>query len=115
METFGGLVDETASYRMYVQMRLFSFAVSTVLLGTHKTSNHNRPYETRKNPFSSRRGDYQVLYLESSLPILILRKAQHTVPAVMILKEFSDVPDVLYYLLQQKHGAMIGPTCHGCK
>jgi hypothetical protein len=32
----------------------------------------------------------------------------------LILKEFSDMPDVLYYLLQQ-HGAMIGPTCHGCK
>jgi hypothetical protein len=26
----------------------------------------------------------------------------------LILKEFSDMPDVLYYLLQQKHGAMIG-------
>ena len=33
----------------------------------------------------------------------------------LMLKEFSDMPDVLYYLLQQKHGAMIGPTCHGCK
>ena len=33
----------------------------------------------------------------------------------LILKEFSDMPDVLYYLLQQKNGAMIGPTCHGCK
>jgi hypothetical protein len=33
----------------------------------------------------------------------------------LILKEFSEMPDVLYYLLQQKHGAMIGPTCHGCK
>ena len=33
----------------------------------------------------------------------------------LILNEFSDVPDALYYLLQQKHGAMIGPTCHGCK
>ena len=32
----------------------------------------------------------------------------------LILNEFSDMPDVLYYLLQQKHGAMIGPTCHGC-
>jgi hypothetical protein len=28
----------------------------------------------------------------------------------LILKEFSDMPDVLYYLLQQKHGTMIGPT-----
>ena len=28
----------------------------------------------------------------------------------LILKKFSDMPDVLYYLLQQKHGAMIGPT-----
>ena len=28
----------------------------------------------------------------------------------LILKEFSDMPDVLYYLLQQKHGAMVGPT-----
>ena len=33
----------------------------------------------------------------------------------LILNEFSDMPDVLLYLLQQKHGAMIGPTCHGCK
>ena len=33
----------------------------------------------------------------------------------VILKEFSDMPDVLYYLLQQKHGAMIGPMCQGCK
>ena len=33
----------------------------------------------------------------------------------LILKEFSDVPDVLYYLLHQKNGAMIGPTRHGCK
>ena len=33
----------------------------------------------------------------------------------LILEEFSDMPDVLYYLLQQKNGAMIGPTCHGCK
>ena len=33
----------------------------------------------------------------------------------LILKEFSDMPEVLYYLLQQKHGAMIGPTGHGCK
>jgi hypothetical protein len=34
----------------------------------------------------------------------------------LILKEFSGMPDVLYYLLQQKHGAMIGPcTRHGCK
>ena len=31
----------------------------------------------------------------------------------LILKKFSDMPDVLYYLLQQKHGAMIGPT--SCK
>ena len=31
----------------------------------------------------------------------------------LILKEFSDLPDVLYYLLQQKNGAMVGPTCHG--
>ena len=41
-----------------------------------------------------------------------------TVPSCawpLILKEFSDMSDVLYYLLQQKHGAMIGPTCHGCK
>ena len=29
----------------------------------------------------------------------------------LILQEFSDMPDVLYYLLHQKHGAMIGPTC----
>ena len=28
----------------------------------------------------------------------------------LILKEFSAMPDVLYYLLQQKHGAMIGPA-----
>ena len=34
----------------------------------------------------------------------------------LILKELSDMPDVLYYLLQQKHGAMIGPsTRQGCK
>jgi hypothetical protein len=33
----------------------------------------------------------------------------------LILKKFSDMPDVLYYLLQQKHGAMIGPTRDGCK
>jgi hypothetical protein len=33
----------------------------------------------------------------------------------LVLKEFSDMPDVLYYLLQQKHGAMIGPTRQGCK
>jgi hypothetical protein len=33
----------------------------------------------------------------------------------LILKEFSDMPDVLYYLLQQKHGAMIGPTRQCCK
>ena len=33
----------------------------------------------------------------------------------LILKEFSDMPDVLYYLLQQKHGAMLGPTHQGCK
>jgi predicted Rossmann fold nucleotide-binding protein DprA/Smf involved in DNA uptake len=33
----------------------------------------------------------------------------------LILKEFSDMPDVLYYLLlQQKNGAMIGHSCHGC-
>ena len=32
----------------------------------------------------------------------------------LILKQFSDMPDVLYCLLQQKHGAMIGPTRHGC-
>jgi hypothetical protein len=41
-----------------------------------------------------------------------------TVPSCawpLILKEFSDMSDVLYYLLQQKHGAMIGPTCHGRK
>ena len=31
----------------------------------------------------------------------------------LILKKFSDMSDVLYYLLQQKHGAMIGPTRHG--
>ena len=28
----------------------------------------------------------------------------------LILKESSNMPDFLYYLLQQKHGAMIGPT-----
>jgi hypothetical protein len=28
----------------------------------------------------------------------------------LILKEFSDMPDVRYYLLQQKHGVIIGPT-----
>jgi len=33
----------------------------------------------------------------------------------LILKEFSGMPDVLYYLLQQKHGAMIVPTGQGCK
>jgi hypothetical protein len=34
----------------------------------------------------------------------------------LMLREFSDMPDILYYLLQRKHGAtMIGPTCHGCK
>ena len=33
----------------------------------------------------------------------------------LVLNEFSDMSDVLYYLLQQKHGAMIGPTGHGCK
>ena len=33
----------------------------------------------------------------------------------LILKEFSDMPDVLYYLLQQNHSAMIGPTPQGCK
>jgi hypothetical protein len=34
----------------------------------------------------------------------------------LILKEFADMSDVLYYLLQhEKHGAMIGPTCHSCK
>ena len=33
----------------------------------------------------------------------------------LILNEFSDMPDVIYYLLQQKHGAMIGRSCHGCK
>jgi hypothetical protein len=33
----------------------------------------------------------------------------------LILHEFSDIPDVLYCLLQQKHSAMIGPTLHGCK
>jgi hypothetical protein len=33
----------------------------------------------------------------------------------MILKKFSDVPDVLYYLLQQKHGTMFGPLHHGRK
>ena len=33
----------------------------------------------------------------------------------LILKKFSDMPDVLYCLLRQKHGAMIGPTRHGCK
>jgi hypothetical protein len=33
----------------------------------------------------------------------------------LILQEFSDMPDVLYYLLQQKNGAMISPTRHGCK
>jgi hypothetical protein len=41
-----------------------------------------------------------------------------TVPSCawpLILKEFSDMSDVLYYLLQQKNGAMIGPTCHGGK
>jgi hypothetical protein len=33
----------------------------------------------------------------------------------LILKEFSGMPDVRYYLLQQNPGAMIGPTCHVCK
>jgi hypothetical protein len=33
----------------------------------------------------------------------------------MILKKFSDVPDVIYYLLQQKHGTMFGPVHHGRK
>jgi hypothetical protein len=33
----------------------------------------------------------------------------------LILKKFSDMPDVLYYLLQQKHGAMFGPSHHGRK
>jgi len=33
----------------------------------------------------------------------------------LILNEVSDMPDVLYYLLQQKHGAMLGPTHQGCK
>jgi hypothetical protein len=28
----------------------------------------------------------------------------------LILQKFSDMPDVLYFLLQQKNGAMIGPT-----
>ena len=31
----------------------------------------------------------------------------------LILKEFSDMPDVLYYLLHEKNGAMIGPARHG--
>jgi hypothetical protein len=31
----------------------------------------------------------------------------------LILEEFSDMPDVLYYLLHQKKDAMIGPTRHG--
>ena len=34
----------------------------------------------------------------------------------LIFKDFSDMSDVLYYLLKQKHdGAMIGPMYHGCK
>jgi hypothetical protein len=33
----------------------------------------------------------------------------------LILEEFSDMPDVILHLVQQKHGALIGPTCHGCK
>ena len=33
----------------------------------------------------------------------------------LILEEFSVMLDVLYYLLHQKNGAMIGPTRHGCK
>ena len=33
----------------------------------------------------------------------------------LILKEFSDMPDILYFLLQQRHGAMIGPTLQGYK
>jgi hypothetical protein len=33
----------------------------------------------------------------------------------LILKKFSDMPDVLYYLLQQKHGAMFAPSHHGRK
>jgi hypothetical protein len=33
----------------------------------------------------------------------------------LILNEFSGMSDLLYYLLQQKHCATIGPTCHGCK
>jgi hypothetical protein len=33
----------------------------------------------------------------------------------LILKEFSDMPDVLYYLLQHKHGAMVCPTRQCCK
>ena len=31
----------------------------------------------------------------------------------LILKEFSDMPDALYYLLHQKNGVMIGPSRHG--
>ena len=30
----------------------------------------------------------------------------------LIFKEFSDMPDVLYYLLHEKNGAMIGPVRH---
>jgi hypothetical protein len=33
----------------------------------------------------------------------------------LILQRFSDMPDVLYHLLHQKNGAMIGPSRHGCK
>ena len=33
----------------------------------------------------------------------------------LILEKFSDIPDVLYYLLHQKNGAMIGPSRHGRK
>ena len=33
----------------------------------------------------------------------------------LILEEFSDMPDVLYYLLHQKNGAMIGHSRHGRK
>jgi hypothetical protein len=31
----------------------------------------------------------------------------------LILDKCSVIPDVLYYLLYEKNGAMIGPTRHG--
>jgi hypothetical protein len=97
---FGALLEMVKTNKTIEQVPLFSCQydeeIAAIKLHCHNNTMHNRIELIRKKG------------------LLVV-----TVPSSsawpLILQEFSGMPDVIYYLLQQQHGAMIGPTFHGCK